>query len=198
MILKRVIHGIDKNPMAVELAKVSLWLHTFTVGAPLSFLDHHLRCGDSLLGLWVGDANRWLDERGSLIINHHIVRAQQAAVSMLHIEEITDADIAEVRDSTQPSSMFGTATEPLAAFLSLLQGERLLGILDAAPRTRPHPRIPGMPLSTRLSSGRPAFWPIYPASATGLNPVPPIGGATPEAGQAASQGHIDGMKSRML
>jgi hypothetical protein len=49
MILKRVVHGVDKNPMAVELAKVALWLHTFTAGAPLSFLDHHLRCGDSLL-----------------------------------------------------------------------------------------------------------------------------------------------------
>ena len=45
MVLKRCVYGVDKNPMAVELAKVSLWLHTFTVGAPLSFLDHHLRCG---------------------------------------------------------------------------------------------------------------------------------------------------------
>ena len=35
--------------MAVELAKVSLWLHTFTVGAPLSFLNHHLRCGDHVV-----------------------------------------------------------------------------------------------------------------------------------------------------
>src|SRR3546814_13974176 len=50
MILKRVVYGVDKNPMAVELAKLALWLHTFTVGAPLSFLDHHLRCGDSLYG----------------------------------------------------------------------------------------------------------------------------------------------------
>ena len=50
MVLKRCVYGVDKNPMAVELAKVSLWLHTFTVGAPLSFLDHHLRCGDSLFG----------------------------------------------------------------------------------------------------------------------------------------------------
>ena len=47
MILKRVIFGVDKNPMAVELAKVALWLHTFTVGAPLSFLDHHLRAADA-------------------------------------------------------------------------------------------------------------------------------------------------------
>jgi hypothetical protein len=52
MVLKRVVYGVDKNPMAVELAKVSLWLHSFTVGAPLSFLDHHLRCGDSVIGAW--------------------------------------------------------------------------------------------------------------------------------------------------
>ena len=50
MILKKTIFGVDKNPMAVELAKTALWLHTFTVGAPLSFLDHHLKLGDSLHG----------------------------------------------------------------------------------------------------------------------------------------------------
>ena len=48
MVLKRCIYGVDKNRLTVELAKVSLWLHSFTVGAPLSFLDHHLRVGDSL------------------------------------------------------------------------------------------------------------------------------------------------------
>ena len=58
MVLKRCIYGVDKNPLTVELAKVSLWLHSFTVGAPLSFLDHHLRCGDSLVGLRVSDATK--------------------------------------------------------------------------------------------------------------------------------------------
>ena len=58
MVLKRCIYGVDKNPLTVELAKVSLWLHSFTVGAPLSFLDHHLRCGDSLVGLRVGGCYR--------------------------------------------------------------------------------------------------------------------------------------------
>ena len=43
-VLKRCIYGVDLNPMAVELAKVSLWLDAFTLGAPLNFLDHHLRC----------------------------------------------------------------------------------------------------------------------------------------------------------
>jgi hypothetical protein len=36
MVLKRCVYGVDKNPMAVELAKVALWLHTLTAGAPLS------------------------------------------------------------------------------------------------------------------------------------------------------------------
>jgi type II restriction/modification system DNA methylase subunit YeeA len=42
-VLKRCIYGVDLNPMAVELAKVSLWLDAFTIGAPLSFLDHPWR-----------------------------------------------------------------------------------------------------------------------------------------------------------
>jgi hypothetical protein len=58
-VLKRCVYGVDKNSMAVELAKVALWLHTFTAGAPLSFLDHHLKCGDSLYGEWV---RKTLDE----------------------------------------------------------------------------------------------------------------------------------------
>ena len=54
-VLKRCIYGVDLNPMAVELAKVSLWLDAFTLGAPLNFLDHHLRCGNSLIGATFND-----------------------------------------------------------------------------------------------------------------------------------------------
>jgi hypothetical protein len=52
IIMKRCVYGVDINPLAVELAKVSLWLDSFTIGTPLTFLDHHIRCGDSLIGLW--------------------------------------------------------------------------------------------------------------------------------------------------
>jgi len=44
------LYGVDKNPLAVELAKVALWLESFAEGLPLTFLDHRLLCGDSLLG----------------------------------------------------------------------------------------------------------------------------------------------------
>ena len=59
-VLKRCIYGVDLNPMAVELAKVSLWLDCFTLGAPLSFLDHHLKCGNSLIGARVEEVEQAL------------------------------------------------------------------------------------------------------------------------------------------
>lgn len=49
-VVERCIYGVDKNPLAVELAKLSLWLATVASDQPLSFLDHHLKHGDSLIG----------------------------------------------------------------------------------------------------------------------------------------------------
>ena len=49
-VIARCIYGVDLNPLAVELAKVSLWLEALEPGKPLSFLDAHLRCGNALLG----------------------------------------------------------------------------------------------------------------------------------------------------
>ncbi|MEZ4529049.1 MAG: N-6 DNA methylase [Desulfobacterales bacterium] len=49
-VVEHCIYGVDVNPMAVELAKVALWLHSASLCRPLSFLDHHLKCGNSLVG----------------------------------------------------------------------------------------------------------------------------------------------------
>jgi hypothetical protein len=46
------IYGLDRNPMAVELTKVALWIETVDPGKPLGFLDANIRCGDSLLGIF--------------------------------------------------------------------------------------------------------------------------------------------------
>jgi len=50
-VIGRCIFGVDRNPMAVELARTALWLEGFEEGRPLGFLDHHLQVGDALLGL---------------------------------------------------------------------------------------------------------------------------------------------------
>ena len=121
MVLKRCVHGVDKNPMAVELAKVSLWLHTFTVGAPLSFLDHHLRCGDSLFGAWVlGAVEKAKRQGGSLFLQGPVNRATRSAASMQIIEGLTDAEIAEAHRSADVFAEVAEMTAPLNAFLSLL------------------------------------------------------------------------------
>lgn len=51
-VVRLCIHGVDRNPMAVELSRVALWIETVEPGKPLGFLDANLRCGDSLLGIF--------------------------------------------------------------------------------------------------------------------------------------------------
>ena len=51
-VISHCIYGVDKNPLAVDLCRVSLWLESHTAGKPLTFLDHRIRCGDSLVGVF--------------------------------------------------------------------------------------------------------------------------------------------------
>ena len=120
MVLKRCVYGVDKNPMAVELAKVSLWLHTFTVGAPLGFLDHHLRCGDSLFGSWVRQGIERAEEGGRLFLQEPLNWAMQATRSMQIVEMLSDAEIDEAHQSAGVFSAVRQQTAHLDAFLSLV------------------------------------------------------------------------------
>ncbi len=106
LVMKRCIYGVDLNPMAVELARVSLWLHTFTVGAPLSFLDHHLRWGNSLIGTDV-----------RTVENSIKVKAKEARVSA-NAKRVAKGRGETARESilTMQSSLFGG---PFAGLLDL-------------------------------------------------------------------------------
>jgi hypothetical protein len=50
-VVRNCIYGVDKNPLAVELCKIALWLEAYNPGEPLNFLDHHIKCGDAIVGL---------------------------------------------------------------------------------------------------------------------------------------------------
>jgi hypothetical protein len=127
IILKRVIYGVDLNPMAVELAKLSLWLHSFTVGAPLSFLDHHLRCGDSLFGEFVRPVEDIAAEQAAMFLAPIVTQAHNAAKGMAMVEQLTDADIAEVRTSASTFEGVEEAIAPLAHFMDFIHAARWLG-----------------------------------------------------------------------
>jgi hypothetical protein len=137
LVLKRCIYGVDKNPMAVELAKVALWLHTFTAGAPLSFLDHHLRCGDSLFGEWVDDVLRETEadvkgKRRSLLsgvgmfLRPAIQRAASAEKEMRLIEGLSDGVLSEVEQSADAYANVETGTALLKGFLDFRHALRWL------------------------------------------------------------------------
>lgn len=59
LIADRCLYGVDKNPLAVEMAKLSLWLITLDKNRPFTFLDHSLKCGDSLVGVNLKQLQNW-------------------------------------------------------------------------------------------------------------------------------------------
>ncbi len=60
LVAERCCYGVDRNPMAVEMAKLSMWLTTMAKDRPFTFLDHTIKSGDSLLGIWDLEQLRWL------------------------------------------------------------------------------------------------------------------------------------------
>jgi hypothetical protein len=100
VVLKRVIYGVDHNPMAVELAKLGLWLDAFVPGLPLSYLDHNLRCGNSLIGMagdevlaalqpreatleesWIAESLRTATDQARAAVDQVETRAQDLAIA---------------------------------------------------------------------------------------------------------------------
>ncbi len=126
MILKKAIFGVDKNPMAVELAKTALWLHTFTVGAPLSFLDHHLRVGDSLHGERLPQVQRSLQALGSLLLQSEFTRLAVAAKNIAQVADLTDIDIGEAQLSKQLAATAAEQVAPIHAVLDFWRAMRWL------------------------------------------------------------------------
>jgi len=130
MVMKRCVYGVDLNEMAVELAKLSLWLNSFTVGAPLSFLDHHLKTGNSLIGARVGEVREAVEGKAvgtgakddkekvqSYLLGSRFAGLLDATELMLHLGELTDATFAEVERS---ASLYEEADKALRPFKRLL------------------------------------------------------------------------------
>ena len=140
-VLKRCTYGVDLNPMAVELAKVSLWLDCFTLGAPLSFLDHHLKCGNSLIGVSVKEAKEAVEPEVKIAVKEKVAvsssewkeietRGSQltlfgsrfaglllATDLMRHVGELSDITSAQVLESR---TEFGKASDALVPFKRIL------------------------------------------------------------------------------
>ncbi len=116
-VLKRCIYGVDLNPMAVELAKVSLWLDCFTLGAPLSFLDHHLKCGNSLIGADVEEVRQELEGGQGLLWGSQFAGLMMATDLMRSVGELSDITSTQVQQSR---TQYRKACDALAPFKRIL------------------------------------------------------------------------------
>ncbi|MEU1603107.1 Eco57I restriction-modification methylase domain-containing protein [Micromonospora matsumotoense] len=98
MVAARCLYGVDRDDMAVELAKLSLWLVTLAKGRPFGFLDHALRCGDSLVGLTS------LDQLTAFHLDPAQGRALHAVFDTV-IDRLHDrvGEITELRESIESS-----------------------------------------------------------------------------------------------
>lgn len=101
LISERCLYGVDVNSMAVELAKLSIWLVTLAKGRPFGFLDHNLRHGDSLLGITDFDQLRYLDmqagkDSGKKLFAQRIDEAIREAIELR--SELRERPILDIHD----------------------------------------------------------------------------------------------------
>jgi hypothetical protein len=124
-IARRCIYGVDINHVAVELARVSLWIHTFVEGLPLSFLDRSLVHGDSLFGAANGDEARRLlapdDVDGQGDIFGDMARAEIDAVQgeLDQLARSSDATEAEIKGARAAFEEVRSRLTPLREALDI-------------------------------------------------------------------------------
>lgn len=102
VLLKRCIYGVDLNPFAVELARLSLWMDSFIFGTPLSFIEHHVQHGNALIGATVQelhDYNASQSKQSELFVDDLRGRFDELRGVMQELDAMRDTTPAEVAQS---------------------------------------------------------------------------------------------------
>jgi hypothetical protein len=127
LVADRCLYGVDKNPMAVEMAKLSMWLVTLAKGRPFTFLDHALRGGDSLLGITSvdqlvnlhPDPARGRDLHLTLAGDVTTVIADAVGRAADLRRRIAVTPVVDVRDATAKQDLLTEATETTKALRTM-------------------------------------------------------------------------------
>ena len=184
LVAERCLHGVDVNPMACEMAKLSLWILTMAEGRPFSFLDHGIRCGDSLVGVTAieqlvrfrlagaegSTQDRQLRDVSDAIAGH--LQATEAALSQL--SSVPTHDIYSVGLKEGFLQRASESAEPLSDIADLLVdtlmrhagtsansvNSALLGAGSQAVRRLQDPEGARALVGVEASNPRPLHWPI--------------------------------------
>ena len=132
LIARRCVFGCDLNPIAVELARLSIWIHTFVAGLPLGFLDHNLRVGNSLTGIGlIDEVDDFLGEDNFL--THQIAdQLSEASRQIQRLATVNDARITDIEAARQAVDQAQEALNPMRRLLDLIVLRRA-GFIDVEP-----------------------------------------------------------------
>ncbi|MDP9478798.1 MAG: hypothetical protein M3R38_24470 [Actinomycetota bacterium] len=116
LVADNCLYGVDKNPLAVEMGKLSLWLTTLQKGVPFTFLDHALRNGDSLLGITSLDQLKsWsLDLKGARNVPWFVGAVERALATALDLRRrLHSFPVLSVRDAEDKARLLAEAEEAM-------------------------------------------------------------------------------------
>jgi len=128
------LYGVDKNPLAVELAKLSLWLESYAEGLPLTFLDHRLICGDSLTGPFFEHLLTYPKCGGRLddLFAQGLTQRLQDTLTgaLVHIRDLEASvgkDLADLHLKESAKAKLDAALAPLKTLAAAWSGGAMLG-----------------------------------------------------------------------
>ncbi|MEN4012430.1 MAG: DNA methyltransferase [Bellilinea sp.] len=139
LVADRCIYGVDKNPLAVEIAKLSIWLTTMDRGRPFTFLDHALKCGDSLVGADEDMYRKWAYSlKGAQFTLYLTTLEEFTAAARQKRKELESFTVLDVRDAEHKAELLKEADAAMSRVklgCDLLVGVRLLGLKPAEQET---------------------------------------------------------------
>jgi len=130
-VARRCVYGVDLNSEAAELARLSLWVHTFVPGLPLTFLDYNLRSGDSLVGIGrLSEANQILGrEDGQSLLNSFISDEQGTLEEIQNevkkIGQFADLSAEQVQEARQTRDEIESELQGAKAACDILSASRV-------------------------------------------------------------------------
>ena len=124
LIARRCVYGVDMNPISVQLAQLAVWIHTFVPGLPLSFLEHNLIQGNSLVGVAnQKDFEDLLDE-ARLSVKGYL---DTALPDIRKMGAIADKNVADVKDMKRLRNIARKELEPAIAAMDIATWNRASG-----------------------------------------------------------------------
>ena len=119
-IMKRCIFGVDINPMAVDLAKLSLWLDSFAIGVPLTYMDHHIKTGDSTIGLFLDE----MKDKEMHSLDDWMISSESNQM-ICDVVSSSDVTVDQVRDSRYIHFNHQKSLEPHKRVLDALTASKI-------------------------------------------------------------------------